>query len=353
MTDSLIFRNTFRASLACAILVASTVHAATLPAPSTSVTLPAPSANSYAIAAAFGPSDGLLYVWNGAQVLKQNAIDSSSFTSIGNVGSGSADAGPMAFSRDASRILVGNGAGGFVGGANSGLVFGIPASGGSSNVPIADAEFHNSFLAAPLGASNDKFFINSGNVSFTASSVSVLDQLTGTNVPVIENIPGASTSMAVGGGRLYVGVGFGPSRGELRSFAIPALDTAYTNTSPIDWTSGQLFNSVDNNSGAGMFIDARGFLFVGGPDGVTVFDTSGNARLYDNQGFTIVDYDPTQDRFLVTGFGSEQGIYPAAAFLVPEPGAGTLALLLGMCVAPLVRRGRRTRRRRPEFQPTS
>jgi hypothetical protein len=349
MTGNLLVCNTFRASFICAILAASAVQAATLPAPSTSVTLPSPSANSYAIAAAFGPSDGLLYVWNGAQVLKQNAIDSASFTSIGNVGSGSADAGPMAFSRDASRLILGNGAGGFVGGANSGLIFGIPASGGSSAVPISDVEFHSTFLAAPFGASNDKFFINSGNASFTASGVSVLDQLTGVNVPVIENIPGASTSMVVGGGRLYVGVGFGPTRGELRSFAISALDTAYTNTSPIDWTTGQVFNSLDNNSGAGMFFDARGFLFVGGADGVTVFDTSGHSRLYDNQGFTSVDYDPTQDRFLVTGFGTEQGIYPAAAFLVPEPGAGVLAAFLGLCLVPLVQRGRR----RPEVQPTT
>lgn len=349
MTGNLLFRNTFRASFVCAILIASGVQAATLPASSTSVTLPSPSANSFNIATVFGPSDGLLYVWNGAQVLKQNAIDSASFTSIGNVGSGSADAGPLVFSRDASRLLLGNGAGGILGGANSGLIFGIPTAGGSSAASIADVEFHSTFLAAPLGVSNDKFFVNSGNVSFTASGVSVLDQLSGTNVPVIENIPGASTSMAVGGGRLYVGVGFGPSRGELRSFAISSLDTAYTNTSPIDWTSGQVFNSLDNNSGAGMFFDARGFLFVGGPDGVTVFDTSGNSRLYDNQGFTSVDYDPTQDRFLVTGFGGEQGIYPAAAFLVPEPGAGVLAVLLAMGVAPLVRRGRR----RPAFQPTA
>ena len=285
-----------------------------------------------------------------AQVLKQNAIDSSSFTSIGNVGSGSADAGPIAFSRDASHLLLGNGGGGFDEGANAGLIFGIPATGGSSAAAIADVDFHNAFLAAPLGASNNKFFVNSGNASFTASGVSVLDQVTGTNVPVINNIPGASTSMAIGGGRLFVGVGFGPTRGELRSFAISALDTAYTNTSPIDWSSGQVFNSLDNNSGAGMFVDARGFLFVGGANGVTVFDTQGHGRLFDNQGFTNVDYDPFQDRFLATGYGAEQGIYPAAAFLVPEPSAGLLAVLLGLCVAPLVRR---LRRRRPSFDPTA
>ena len=167
----------------------------------------------------------------------------------------------------------------------------------------------------------------------------MLDQLLGTNVPIIENIPGASTSMAVGGGRLIVGVGFGPSRGELRSFGLDALEAAYLGV-PLDWTNGSVFNSDDNNSGAGMFFDARGYLFVGGSDGVTVFDTQGNSRVYENQGFTSVEYDSANDRFLVTGFGAEQGIYPAAAFLVPEPGTGVLAVLLMLLAAPLLRRRR-------------
>ena len=53
-----------------------------LPAAPVNVTLPLPSAKSFDVAVAFGPSDGLLYVWNGAKVLKQNAIDSNSFTEI-------------------------------------------------------------------------------------------------------------------------------------------------------------------------------------------------------------------------------------------------------------------------------
>ena len=151
MIYTLRFLNALRASFACAILAASAVHAATLPAPSTGVTLPSPSANSFSIATAFGPSDGLLYVWNGAQVLKQNAVDSASFTSIGNVGSGSADAGPMAFSRDASRILVGNGAGGILAGANSGLIFGIPSGGGAFRTGRPDRGRQRSCI--PAGAS--------------------------------------------------------------------------------------------------------------------------------------------------------------------------------------------------------
>jgi hypothetical protein len=328
----------------CALMMASSVSAELLPPPSVSVSLPGPAPpNAFGVSVAFGPNDGLMYVWDGANVLKQNGFNSDNFVSIGTVGSGSADAGPIAFSRDAARLLVGNGGGGILGGAHAGLVFGIPASGGDSSSEIAKIDFHHSFLAAPLGASNDKFFVDSGNASFTGSSVSVFDQVTGSNATVIDAIPGASASMAVGGGRLYVGVGFGPSRGELRSFALSDLDTAYDNATQLDWGDGALLNDLDNNSGAGMFIDARGFLFTGGPDGVTMFDTQGNNRLYENQGYSSVEYDRANDRFLVTGFGNEQGIYPASAFffLVPEPSAAVLALLLAISCTGLARRMRR------------
>ena len=109
---------------------------------------------------------------------------------------------------------------------------------------------------------------------------------------------------------------------------------------PLDWTSGEIFNSVDNNSGAGMFFDARGLLFVGGPLGVTVFDSNGNFRIYDNGGFTSVDYDPFGDRVFVRGSGNEQGIYPAETFLVPEPATVLLALMAVLAGAPVARRAR-------------
>ncbi len=199
--------------------------------------------------------------------------------------------------------------------------------------------YHNAFLAAPLGSSNDRFFIDQGNASFTGSSVSVFDDTDGTNVTVITDIPGASTSMALSAAdRLYVGVGFGPQRGELRSFAVADLLAAYNSATPLDWTSGQVFNDVDNNSGSGLFFDARGYLFAGGPNGVTVFDTAGNSEFYDNSGFTTVDYDPVHDLVLVTGFGDQQGLYPASMFFTPEPGALALAAIAIVALLPSLRR---------------
>jgi len=303
-----------------------------LPPPPIPFSLPPPAANAFGVSVAFGPSDGLMYVWDGAGVLKQDAPLSTSFTSIGNVGSSSADAGPIAFSRDASELLIGNGGGGILAGAHAGLIFTIPAAGGDSNTPLATIDFHDNFLAAPLGVSNHKFFVNQGNVPFSASSVSVLDNTDGSNVSIIENIPGASGGMAVSpSGQLFVGIGFGPQVGELRSFSLAALESAYNSTTPLAWTAGTLFNSASNNSAFGLFFDARGFLFAGGPDGVTVFDPAGNGVVYENNGHTGAVYDPLNDRVLVTGFGDHQGLYPASMFVVPEPGG--LALAVGAILA--------------------
>jgi hypothetical protein len=331
-------------ALGCAwFLVASAALADVLPPPVHPIVLPAPAGNAFSVSAAFAPGDGLLHVWDGASILKQDAYLSSSFAPIGGVGSGSADAGPLAFSRDGNQLLVGNGAGGALGGAHAGLIFAVPAAGGDSNVPAANVPFHLTFLAAPLGAASDKYFINQGNASFTASSVSVLDSSDGSNVSVIANIPGASTSMATSAlGRLFVGVGFGPQRGQLRSFALADVEAAYNSATPLDWTSGELFNAADNNSGAGLFFDARGYLFAGGPDGMTVFG-DGQIAVYENSGFTSIDYDPVHDLVLVTGFGEHQGLYPASMFLIPEPHTLLLAACGAWGLIPVWRR--RLRRR--------
>ncbi|MEX0678559.1 MAG: hypothetical protein WD063_15870 [Pirellulales bacterium] len=314
-------------------------RAEVLPPPPIPVTLPLPAPNAFGVSVAFGPGDGLMYVWDGASVLKQDAPLATTYSSIGDVGSGSADAGPIAFSRDAGELLIGNGAGGLLGGSHAGLIFTIPSSGGDSHVEIATIEFHDNFLAAPLGISNHKFFVNQGNVSFSASSVSVLDNTDGTNVPVIGNIPGPSGGMAIhSSGRLFVGVGFGPQRGQLRSFPLSAVEMAYDTDMPLDWDDGEVFNSLDNNSGFGMFFDARGFLFAGGPNGVTVFDPEGNAVVYENNGFTGVVYDSLNDRVLVTGFGDHQGLYPSSLFVVPEPATAALALGFAVVLIPRWRR---------------
>jgi hypothetical protein len=147
--------------------------------------------------------------------------------------------------------------------------------------------------------------------------------------------------MAVNSGRLYVGLGSGPNTGPLRSFALTDLETALNTSTPLDWTSGTIFNDINNNSGFGLVFDKRGYLYAGGVPGLTVFDPLGNAVIYENNGFTGVEYDPVNDLLLITGCGTYQGLYPAAMF-VPEP--ATFVLAFGGLLALVVCGRRRLRR---------
>ncbi|HZZ30196.1 MAG TPA: hypothetical protein VFE46_19515 [Pirellulales bacterium] len=307
------------------MLLTTRALAVSLGDPTTPVNLPLNSSDAYGVSVAFGPLDGLMYVWDGASVLKQDGFNSDSYTSIGSVNTSGSDAGPITFSTDFSQILLGNGAGGTNPDGNAGNIFAMSAAGENATSPVGNIPFHASFLAAPFSGSNSKYFIDSGTDAFgSGSNVSVFDSTAGASVPaisVINGIPGASTSMTMdSSGRLYVGVGFGPDAGQIRRFSLSDLQNAYNTNTALEWSSGQLFNAKDNNGGAGMFFDARGYLFVGGIQGVTVFDLQGNSEVYSNDGYTSVVYDKANDRFLASGFGDEQGIYSASAFNVHLPG---------------------------------
>jgi|GEM_PF-1873504 len=340
-------------------IAAAPAMGANLPASVGQISFPGPAANAFSTSVRFSPANGLLYAWNGAQVFRQDAPSVSTFTSIGAINAAgghqnSADPGPIAFSQDGAQIVVGNGAGGLQGGADTSLIFTLPATGGSSNTASGAVDFHNDFLGVP-GATG-KYFVDQGNASFDGSSVSVFDAGTGSNKQVITGIPGSSTSMGINGaGRLFVGAASttfppaapSPHAGEIRSFALADLAAALSSNSPLDWNSanGALFNSAPNNSGAGMFFDARGYLFTGGPNGVTVFDTLGNAQVFNNPaGYTAVTYNPANDQLLLTTFFSNTGtLYQAGAFAVPEPASLLMGLLALAALAAIGCRARQAR----------
>ena len=73
--------------------------------------------------------------------------------------------------------------------------------------------------------------------------------------------------------------------GDIYSFTLSQVDSAYNSGTPIDFLSaGTLFDrtATGSQNGAGMFFDSNGYLFSGG-DGITVFRPDGTIS-YDQAG---------------------------------------------------------------------
>jgi hypothetical protein len=345
--------------LVCLAAVAAAAPALAAPAPVGQVTLPGPgNGNAFTVSARYS-ADGRLYVWDGANVLYEATPGARPFTilSPGGVGSTSADTAAINFTSDGSAVVVGNGAGGLAGAidpsdASNGLIFTVPIGGGASH-QSADVNDHVDFIPLPAGASlanaHQKMLVDEGSGGLT-SAVSIVDLSSGSNTTVIASIPGAGTSLAMdSANRLYVGIGYdgkatGSHRGDIRRFDWSAVESAFLSHAPLDWAQGQLFNTPSgNNSGAGMFFDARGCLFVGGNEGVAVFAPDGSGQTYDlGLGYVTLTYNPAADQFFAKPFsGNTFNVYSAAAF-VPEPASLVLPVMgsLGLL------RRRRTAERR-------
>ncbi len=232
---------------------------------------------------------GDLYAWDGLTVWEQTG-GSGSFQSIGSVAAGNqADAGPISFSQDGHTLLLSDGAGGFPPGAYNGVFWTMPVSGGTAVQVSGSVPYAYDALALPaastIPASSTKYVVYQGNGSYSGGSVSILDSASGANQPVINNGPGATTSIAINptNGNVYLGVfSLATYSVNIYSFTLGQIDNAYRTQSPLDFLSaGTLFNpgGTGSQSGGGMFFDNNGYLFSGG-DGITVFNSSG-AVVYD------------------------------------------------------------------------
>jgi autotransporter-associated beta strand protein len=305
--------------------------AQTLPPPVTTINSFPPPNHAYLTNMRFGP-DGLIYAWDGQNVWRQSGVNVDSFgaTPFGTVPTTDSDAGPINFSQDGRTLLIGNGSGGNdFSGPSNGQLFTMPATGGPATL-VGTVPNHFDLIPLPVASTVPNFrakvLLDVGTPNFH-SEVDVFNMASGKAAAVVRNIPGASSSIALdSANRLYVGIGYGDSRGQIRRFSLPLIDAA-ADGQPIDWSSGQLFNAADNNSGGGMFFDARGNFFVGGPDGVAVFNKNGASQVYNTGAGSnpAVSYNPTNDQFAMylIGFNDPQGlgfkplIYNASAFNAP------------------------------------
>jgi hypothetical protein len=316
--------------------------------------LPAPSDISFATTATFGP-DGLLYAYDGKDVLRQDALNVGAFTAISTADAPvtGSDAGPIAFTTGGGTIVVGTGFGGPDSTAAN-QVLTLPIAGGTFGTVPATVPGQFAFAGLPgastaAGAAN-KLAVNQG--TFTSSSVSYFDLVSGVNTPVVDAIPGASSEVAFGpDGRFYVGVGFdtdsdgaGPDtnhRGEVRAFDLAILDAAFAANTPVPFASGTLLNAANNNSGSGFFVSADGYLFVGAGNESGLITISPTGQVTSHAlgiGFPALRYNATNDQFAAITFEGAVSVFDAAAF-VPEP--ATVGVLVLAAAGVLLRRGRR------------
>ena len=323
---------------ALALVATRTAAAQTLPTPvATIASFPLPAPVAYLTNMRFGP-DGLIYANDGQNIWQQSGVNVDGFGAapFGTVPTNGSDAGPLNFSQNGQTIVIGNGAGGVdYGGPSDGLLYTLPASGGVATFAGTVLD-HFDLIPAPaaMPSAGSKMLVSDGAfnpvTSTSVSAVDLFDDATGQVTRLIQNIPGASSSIAFdSANRLYVGIGYGDSRGQIRRFSLPLLNAAAAAGQPLDWTSGQLFNTADDNSGQGMFFDARGNLFVGGPDGVAVFGASGASQVYSTGpgSSPVVSYNATNDQFALyliglndpLDLGYNPLIYNAASFSVASP----------------------------------
>jgi autotransporter-associated beta strand protein len=321
------------------LAIGGTAQAQFPPAVGAVANLPQPdvAANAFSTSLRYD-SSGNLYAWDGQSVWQQSG---GTFNIIGSVTPGNqADAGPITVSQDGQTLLLSNGAGGYNFTGN-GVFWTMPASGGSAaQVPGGGVPYAYDALALPAAStipgSAAMYIVNAGNSAYTGSSLSIFDASTGTNQVVIDNGPGATTSIAINptNNSLYVGVGYGTDAGNIYSFTLNQIDTAYDTGTPIDFlTGGKLFNpgGTGSQSGGGMFFDNNGYLFSGG-DGITVFQPNGAISFDQPAGsadgyYDSLAYNPANNEVLKLPYGSSTGtLYNATDFeaaIWTNPNGGT------------------------------
>ena len=160
--------------------------------------------------------------------------------------------------------------------------------------------------ASTIPQSSSKYIVYQGNSSYDGSSLSIYDAATGANQVVVDNGPGATTSIAVNprNDSVYLGIGYGTDAGDIFSFSLSQsrrLQHGKPDRLPLLRHALQS-GGTGSQSGAGMFLDNNGYLFSGG-DGITVFNPSGSivydqpAGAADNY-YDALAYDPANNEVL-------------------------------------------------------
>jgi len=340
--------------------IAQSASAQLIPTPNMLATvsnLPLPAGNTTGFAPSsirFGPN-GQLYAWDGTTIYEQTGgYNAGTFKAIGSITAPpsttspfDSDPGPINFSPDGQSIIVSEGAGGSDSTLNNnppvesnGLLFTIPITGGTTITPVGAVPSTFDLIPVPRCSTTtsapQKYFVDIGTPGFN-SEVDLFNSSTGADVPIITGIPGASSSLTISGTNssnytLYVGVGYGDPQGQIEAFNVHALFQALKSGTPLSWSAGTIVNPADpNNSGSGMFVDPRGYIFAGGPNGIEVVVGSGNTPYNysipytaDSGGllsYVSVSYNSITNQFTTEGYDAtgsfpvpQTNIYSASQF---------------------------------------
>ena len=286
----------------------------------------------------FGPN-GQLYAWDGTTIWEQTgSYNTGSFNAIGSITAPpstaspfDSDPGPINFSADGRSIVVSEGAGGsdstLPAVDSNGLLFMLPITGGTTIAPVGTIPNTFDLVPVPPKSATTGYFVDIGTPGLN-SEVDLFNSSTGADVPILTGIPRASTSLAVTGTNssnytLYVGVGFGDQQGQIEAFNVQALFQGLKSGTPLSWNSGTIVNPADgNNSGSGIFVDPRGYIFAGGPNGLEVVVGSSTAPFnysipYTADGGGLLSYVSVSYNAITNQFTTE-GYDMTGSFPVPE-----------------------------------
>lgn len=281
-----------------------------------------------------GP-DGRVYTLSGRTILRQDAVNGSTFSPIAElpIGSvGSFGASFVRFNSTGTRLAIGDGE------FNAAASVRIIDSTGFESVPSGTpaASVLTAFVTPNFDAAwdGDRLYVTGARSNDFVPIVNRIDtSLGGPAETVITGIGLASGGIALRGGHLYTGCGFLPT-GETRRFDLSVLSGA----SPATFASGTLIGSY--LSASPLDFDASGNLLVGGGDAFSGTSDTGYAAVVDlsdpgnflqlSPAGSGTTYSPTFNA--VTG---EVLVYDGATsifhrYAIPAPGAACMLAMVGI-----------------------
>lgn len=289
-----------------------------------------------------GP-DGRVWGIVGSSIIRQDALNGSTYTTVGSVPTGtvaSFGASFLRMSADGSLIAIGDNNFG-----SSARVHVLETSALSSGSPTSTISVPSgNFDAAWYG---HDLFVTGASASFVPyiTRITITDAATPPMAQtVITGIGGGSGGVALRNGQLFTGVGYtggGLSTGQIRAFNLASL----TGSTPVDFTSGTIITTALSAWPLGF--DPFGNLLVGGGDAFSGTSDFGYAAVINpsNPADALhlspagggtgavygVAFNSATSELLVTANGT------AYRYAVPAPSAA-VAMTLGGIVAARRRR---------------